>query len=70
MLSTLIQVDLEVIRTMRSNDFSFGFTENIGKFVILRRDIGKVRSLCKLCRVGLNTQRAKIKLKLAGAWKF
>jgi len=41
-LSTLFQIDSEVIRSMRSEDFSFGFTENIGKFVILRRDIGKV----------------------------
>jgi len=37
---------------MRNKNFSFDFTEKIGKFVILRRDIGKVWSLCKLCRVG------------------
>jgi len=39
---------------MRSEDFSFGFAENVGKFVILRRNIGKVRSFCKFCRVSLN----------------
>jgi len=39
---------------MRSKDFSFGFTENVGEFVILRRDIGKIRRLCKFCRVSLN----------------
>jgi len=31
---------------IRSEDFSFGFTENISKFVILERNIRKVRSLC------------------------
>ena len=54
LLSTFFQIDLEVIRMMRSKDFSFGFAKNVGKFVILERDIGKVRSLCKFCRVGLN----------------
>ena len=39
---------------IRSEGFSFGFAENISKFVILRRDIGKVRSLHKFCRVSLN----------------
>jgi len=39
---------------IRSEDFSFGFAENISKFIILRRDIGKVRSLYKFYRVGLN----------------
>ena len=48
-----------------SKDFSLGFAENIGKFVILRRDIGKVRNLCKIYRVGLNIQRTKTKLKIA-----
>jgi len=43
-LSTFFQVDLEIIRIMRSKNFSLGFAENIGKFVILRRNIGKVRS--------------------------
>jgi len=31
---------------VRSKDFSFGFAKNISKFVILRRNIRKVRSLC------------------------
>ena len=53
-MSTFFQIYLVVIRTMRSEDFSFGFTKNISEFVILRRDIGKVRSLYKFCRVSLN----------------
>ena len=53
-LSTLFQIDFEVIRTMRRENFSFSFTENISKFMILRRDIGKIRSFCKFCRVSLN----------------
>jgi len=43
-LSTLFQIDFEVIRTMRRENFSFSFAENIRKFVILRRDIGEIRS--------------------------
>jgi len=38
---------------MRSKDFSFGFAENVSEFMILGRDIGKVRSFCKFCRVSL-----------------
>jgi len=53
-LSTFFQIDLKVIIIIRSEDFSFGFAENIGEFMIFGGDIGKVRSLCKLCRVGLN----------------
>jgi len=53
-LNTFFQINLEVIRIIRSEYFSFGFAENIGKFVILERNIGKVRSLCKFCEVGLN----------------
>ena len=53
-LSTFFQIDFEVIMTMRSKDFSFIFAENVSKFVILRRDIGKIRSFCKFCRVSLN----------------
>jgi len=48
-LSTFFQIDLKVIRMMRSENFSFGFAENICKFMIFRRDIGKVRSLYKFC---------------------
>jgi len=39
---------------MKDKNLSFGFTENIGKFIILRRDIEKVRSLYKLYKVGLD----------------
>jgi len=53
-LNTFFQIDFEVIRTMRSEDFSFSFTENISEFVILRRNIGKIRSFCKFCGVSLN----------------
>ena len=49
---------------MRSKDFSFGFAENVSEFVILRRDIGKVRSLCKTCRGSLNVQRVKTEFKV------
>ena len=69
-LSTFFQVDLEVIRMMRSEDFSLGFAENVSKFVIFRRDIGKIRSLCKFCEVGLDVWRVKTELKLTKTWKF
>jgi len=46
-LSTFFQIDLEITRPMRSENFSFGFAQNIGKFMIFGRDIGEVRSLCK-----------------------
>jgi len=29
-------------------------TKNISKFMILEMDIGKIKSLCKFCGVGLN----------------
>ena len=38
---------------VRNENFSFGFTENVGKFIILGRNIGKVRSFYKFCKVGL-----------------
>jgi len=69
-LSIFFQIDLEVIRMMRSKDFSFGFAKNISKFMILRRNIGKVRRLCKFCKVSLNIQKAKTKFKVAKAQKF
>jgi len=53
-LNTLFQIDFEVIRIIRRESFSFCLAENIGKFVILGRDIGEIRSFCKFCRVGLN----------------
>jgi len=52
-LSTFFQIDFKVIRTMRSKGFSFGFSENVSEFMILRRDIGKVRSFCEFCGVSL-----------------
>jgi len=64
------QIDLEVIKMMRSENFSLCFAENIGKFMILGENIEKVRSLCKFCRVGLNVQRVKIELKFARIQKF
>ena len=39
---------------MRSEDFSFSFAENIGKFMILRRDNKTIRGFYKFCRVSLN----------------
>jgi len=66
-LSTLFQIDFEVIRTMRRESFSFSFVENIGKFMILRGDIGEIRSFCKFCRVILNVQRTKTEFKIVEA---
>ena len=53
-MSTLFQIDFEVIRMMRRENFSFSFAENIGKFIILGENVGQIRSFCKFCRVGLN----------------
>jgi len=69
-LDIFFQIDFEVIRIMKSEDFSFSFAENISKFVILGRDIGKVRSFCKFCGISLNIQRAKIEFKITRAWEF
>ena len=55
---------------MKSEYFSFGFAENVSKFIIFRRDIGKIRSLCKFCRAGLSVQRVKTEFKIARAQKF
>ena len=69
-MSTFFQIDLEIIRTIRSKDFSFDFAENISKFIILRRNIRKIRRLCKFFRVSLNVQRVKTKFKVARAQKL
>ena len=69
-MSTLFQIDFEVVRTMRSENFSFSFSENVGKFVILGRNIGEIRSFCKFCGVGLNVRRTKTEFKIVGARKF
>jgi len=66
-LSILFQIDFEVIKTMRRESFSFSFAENIGKFVILRRNIGKIRSFYKFCGVSLNVQRTKTEFKIVRA---
>ena len=55
---------------MRRESFSFSFAENVGKFMILRRDIGEIRSFYKFYRVSLNVQRIKTKFKIMEAWKF
>jgi len=69
-LSTFFQIDFEVIRMIKSKDFSFSFAENVGKFMILGRDIGKIRSFCKFCGISLNVQRAKTEFEIIGVWKF
>jgi len=69
-LSTFFQIDFEVIRMIRSENFSFSFTENIGKFMILRRDIGKVRNFYKFCRISLNVQRTKTEFEIVRTWEF
>jgi len=55
---------------MKRENFSFSFAKNVSKFVMLRRDIGKIRSFCKFCGVSLNVQRIKTEFKIVGAWKF
>ncbi len=69
-MSTFFQIDFEVIRMMRRENFSFSFAENVGKFMILGRDIGEIRSFCKFCGVGLNVRRMKIEFEIVGARKF
>jgi len=69
-LNTFFQIDFEVIRTMRSKDFSFSFAENVSEFMILGRDIGKVRSFCKFCGVSLNVQKAKTEFEIMEAQEF
>ena len=69
-MSTLFQIDFEVIRTMRRESFSFSFAENVSKFVILRGNVGQIRSFCKFCRVGLNVQKTKTEFEIVGAQKF
>ena len=66
-MSTLFQIDFEVIRMMRRESFSFSFAENVSKFVILRRDIREIRSFCKFCGVSPNIQRTKTEFEIVGA---
>ena len=67
-MSTLFQIDFEIIRIMRRENFSFNFAENIGKFVILERNIEQIRSFCKFCGVSPNVQRTKTEFEIVGAW--
>jgi len=53
-LNIFFQVDFEAIRIMRSEDLSLLFAENIGEFMILGRDIRKIRGFYKFCRVDIN----------------
>jgi len=69
-LSTLFQIDFKIIRMMRRENFSFGFAENVDKFVILGRNIGQIRSFYKLCRVGLNVRRMKTEFEIVEIQKF
>ena len=66
-MSTLFQIDFEVIKMMRRESFSFSFAKNISKFMILGRDIGQIRSFCKFCGVSLNIQRTKTEFKIVRA---
>ena len=69
-LSIFFQINFEVIGTMRSENFSFSFAKNINEFMILRRDIRKVRGFHKFCKISLNVWRTKTKFKITGAQKF
>ena len=69
-MSTLFQIDFEVIRTIRRESFSFSFAKNISKFMILRKDVEQVRSFCKFCGVSLNIQRMKTGFKIVRAQEF
>jgi len=69
-LSTFFQIDFEIIRTMRSKNFSFSFAENVSELVILGRNIGKIRGFCKFCRVSLNVWRVKTEFEIARTQEF
>ena len=51
----------------RRENFSFSFVENVGKFVILRGNVGQIRSFCKFCGVSLNVRRIKTEFEIVGA---
>ena len=55
---------------IRSENFSFSFAKNVGKFMILGRDIGEIRSFCKFCGISLNVQKTKIEFEIVEAWEF
>jgi len=50
---------------MKSENSSFSFTENVSEFMILGRDIGKVRSFYKFCGISLNIQGMKTEFKIS-----
>jgi len=56
---------VELRKILRPPCLSLG--QYFGSRKILRKDIRKVRSLYKFCRVDLNVQKAKTKLKLTRA---
>ena len=51
-------------------NLTFSLAENVGKFVILRGNIGQIRSFYKFCGVGLNVWRMKTEFEIVGTWKF
>ena len=69
-LSIFFQIDFKVIRTMRSENFSFSFVENVSKFMILGRSIRKIRSFYKFYRVSLNVQKMKTEFEIARVQEF
>ena len=45
--SAFLQVNLQIIRTVRGKVIGLSFTENVSKFMILWRDVGKIHSLLR-----------------------
>ena len=56
---------------LSSKNFSFGFTKDISKFIVLEKNIRKVKSkLCNVYRDYLNPWGANTNFKITKAWKF
>jgi len=56
---------------VKRKNFSFEFTKDTSKFIILVENYEKIRSrLYKVCEVCLNIKKVKIDLKVAKVWKF
>ena len=56
---------------IRSKNFSFGFTKDISKFIVLKKNIRKVKSkLCNVYRDYLNPWGVNTNFKIIKAWKF
>ena len=66
-MDTFFQIDFEIIRMIKGENFSFSFAENVGKFIILGRNIRKIRSFYKFYGVSLNVQRIKTEFEIIGA---